>query len=247
MKAETPASAAPAPRTRVSPPRHPHQLALRHRMELRRGCWTVPKATWGWLCAQNRMARREISWHELLNDAKHSLSAAAVADSPSKAQPSSQDRNTDPSSADRQIGSDLQKQKIPLAELPSYVVQLVDSRFRLFKVPSTQLWPFLDRHPDKRIAYIRAPRWIGHQIAKDAHRRLAELFSRPPSLRTRGLMLVGLYAQRQDDDRRTLCGRTSANCVETEGMDRADTRGRRSWSHLCKHSSSVAGPDRAGT
>jgi SpoVK/Ycf46/Vps4 family AAA+-type ATPase len=54
--------------------------------------------------------------------------------------------------------------------------------------------PYLDRDPDERIRYIRAPRWIGHPIAKDAHRRLAELLSRPPSLRTDGLMLVGPYA-----------------------------------------------------
>ncbi len=54
--------------------------------------------------------------------------------------------------------------------------------------------PYLDRDADERIHYIRAPRWIGHPIAKDAHRRLGELFSRPPSLRTDGLMLVGPYA-----------------------------------------------------
>jgi SpoVK/Ycf46/Vps4 family AAA+-type ATPase len=54
--------------------------------------------------------------------------------------------------------------------------------------------PYLDRDPAGRIAYIRAPRWIGHHVAKDAHRRLTELLSRPPSLRTQGLMLVGPYA-----------------------------------------------------
>lgn len=53
---------------------------------------------------------------------------------------------------------------------------------------------YLDRDPDERIAYVRAPRWIGHQVAKDTHRRLADLLSRPASLRTQGLMLVGPYA-----------------------------------------------------
>ncbi|TIT96674.1 MAG: NTP-binding protein [Mesorhizobium sp.] len=48
--------------------------------------------------------------------------------------------------------------------------------------------------PQERIAYIQASRWIGHQVAVTAHERLAELLSRPPSLRTRGLMLVGPYA-----------------------------------------------------
>jgi hypothetical protein len=47
---------------------------------------------------------------------------------------------------------------------------------------------------EDRIAYIRAPRWIGHHVAKQAHERLSELLSRPPALRTIGLMLVGRYA-----------------------------------------------------
>uniref|UniRef100_Q11MK9 TniB n=1 Tax=Chelativorans sp. (strain BNC1) TaxID=266779 RepID=Q11MK9_CHESB len=54
--------------------------------------------------------------------------------------------------------------------------------------------PHLDRSTEERIAYIQAPRWIGHHVAVQAHARLAELLSRPPSLRTRGLMLVGPYA-----------------------------------------------------
>ncbi|MBP0440328.1 TniB family NTP-binding protein [Tianweitania sediminis] len=54
--------------------------------------------------------------------------------------------------------------------------------------------PHLDRSTEERIAYIQAPRWIGHQVALTAHERLAELLWRPPSLRTRGLMLVGPYA-----------------------------------------------------
>lgn len=54
--------------------------------------------------------------------------------------------------------------------------------------------PYLDRSMEERIAYIRAPRWIGHQVAMQAHERLAELLARPPGLRTRGLMLVGPYA-----------------------------------------------------
>jgi len=54
--------------------------------------------------------------------------------------------------------------------------------------------PYLERDREERITYIRAPRWIGHHVAKDGHRRLAELLSRPMSLRTHGLMLVGPYA-----------------------------------------------------
>ncbi|KUM28573.1 NTP-binding protein [Mesorhizobium loti] len=53
---------------------------------------------------------------------------------------------------------------------------------------------YLDRSTEDRIAYIQAPRWIGHQVAMQAHERLAELLARPPGLRTRGLMLVGPYA-----------------------------------------------------
>jgi SpoVK/Ycf46/Vps4 family AAA+-type ATPase len=52
----------------------------------------------------------------------------------------------------------------------------------------------LDRSMEERITYIQAPRWIGHQVAIQAHERLGELLSRPPSLRTQGLMLVGPYA-----------------------------------------------------
>lgn len=54
--------------------------------------------------------------------------------------------------------------------------------------------PYLDQSMEERIAYILAPRWVGHQVALQAHERLAELLARPPALRTRGLMLVGPYA-----------------------------------------------------
>jgi len=54
--------------------------------------------------------------------------------------------------------------------------------------------PYLDRAMEERIAYIQAPRWIGHQVAVQAHERLAALLNRPSGLRTRGLMLVGPYA-----------------------------------------------------
>src|SRR5271166_3035034 len=54
--------------------------------------------------------------------------------------------------------------------------------------------PYLDRSLEDRIAYIRAPRWIGHHRATQALERLNESLSRPPALRTRGLMLVGPYA-----------------------------------------------------
>ena len=54
--------------------------------------------------------------------------------------------------------------------------------------------PYLDRSLEDRIAFIRSPRWIGHHGAKQALERLNELLCRPPALRTRGLMLVGPYA-----------------------------------------------------
>jgi len=54
--------------------------------------------------------------------------------------------------------------------------------------------PYLDRSLEDRIAFIRSPRWIGHHGAKQALERLNELMCRPPALRTRGLMLVGPYA-----------------------------------------------------
>ncbi|MFC3967218.1 TniB family NTP-binding protein, partial [Rhizobium lemnae] len=54
--------------------------------------------------------------------------------------------------------------------------------------------PYLDRDQEERIAYIRAPRWIGHHVAQASHQRLTELLERPPSLRPQGLMLVGPYA-----------------------------------------------------
>lgn len=57
-----------------------------------------------------------------------------------------------------------------------------------------QVRPYLNRSTEERISYIQAPRWIGHQVAIQAHERLAELLGRPPALRTRGLMLVGPYA-----------------------------------------------------
>ncbi|UVK48406.1 TniB family NTP-binding protein (plasmid) [Mesorhizobium sp. AR07] len=54
--------------------------------------------------------------------------------------------------------------------------------------------PYLDRDTEERVAFIRAPRWIGHHTALEAHERLADLLSRPATLRTNGLMLVGPYA-----------------------------------------------------
>lgn len=54
--------------------------------------------------------------------------------------------------------------------------------------------PILDLGDDERVAYMRAPRWIGYQIAKDTQQRLADLLARPVSLRTQGLMLIGPYA-----------------------------------------------------
>ena len=54
--------------------------------------------------------------------------------------------------------------------------------------------PVLSAPPNERVAFIRAPRWIGTDAALAAHRRLQALLERPPALRTEGLMLVGPYA-----------------------------------------------------
>ena len=54
--------------------------------------------------------------------------------------------------------------------------------------------PVLATPLTERIAFLRAPRWIGTDAALAAHRRLQELLDRPASLRTEGLMLVGPYA-----------------------------------------------------
>ena len=53
--------------------------------------------------------------------------------------------------------------------------------------------PVLAAALTERIAFIRAPRWIGTDAALAAHRRLQELLERPPMPRTDGLMLVGPY------------------------------------------------------
>jgi SpoVK/Ycf46/Vps4 family AAA+-type ATPase len=54
--------------------------------------------------------------------------------------------------------------------------------------------PHLSAPPAERIAFIRAPRWIGTDAALAAHRGLQAALERPPGLRTEGLMLVGPYA-----------------------------------------------------
>jgi SpoVK/Ycf46/Vps4 family AAA+-type ATPase len=54
--------------------------------------------------------------------------------------------------------------------------------------------PVLSAPRAERIAFIRAPRWIGADPALAAHRRLQALLERPPALRTEGLMLLGPYA-----------------------------------------------------
>lgn len=54
--------------------------------------------------------------------------------------------------------------------------------------------PVLAAPQTERVAFIRAPRWIGTDAALAAHRRLQALLERPASLRTEGLMLVGPYA-----------------------------------------------------
>jgi hypothetical protein len=54
--------------------------------------------------------------------------------------------------------------------------------------------PMLSAAMAERIAFLRAPRWIGTDAALAARRRLQALLERPPTLRTEGLLLVGPYA-----------------------------------------------------
>jgi SpoVK/Ycf46/Vps4 family AAA+-type ATPase len=54
--------------------------------------------------------------------------------------------------------------------------------------------PYLDQPIEHRVVFIRSPRWIGYDAALKAQARLRDLLVRPPSLRTRGVLLVGPYA-----------------------------------------------------
>jgi hypothetical protein len=58
-------------------------------------------------------------------------------------------------------------------------------------LPSTL--PLLQAPEATRIAHIRAPRWIGHPVARTAHDAMLALLARPASLRPRGLLLTGAY------------------------------------------------------
>lgn len=53
---------------------------------------------------------------------------------------------------------------------------------------------WLERPKAERIAFIQSPRWIAYDTAFAAHRMLDDLLTRPPSLRAKGLMLLGPYA-----------------------------------------------------
>src|SRR5260370_27136085 len=57
-----------------------------------------------------------------------------------------------------------------------------------------QVRPYLRRPAEERIAFIRSPRWIAYGAAVEAHGALEDLLARPTSLRPRGLLLVGPYA-----------------------------------------------------
>ena len=78
----------------------------------------------------------------------------------------------------------------------------------------------------ERIAFIRAPRWIGTDAALSAHRRLQTLLERSPMLRTEGLLLVGPYA----NGKTMIAERAAAPRVigPTQGLDREHTR-ERAW------------------
>ncbi|HMO30832.1 TniB family NTP-binding protein, partial [Enterovirga sp.] len=54
--------------------------------------------------------------------------------------------------------------------------------------------PWLQKPAAERIAYLQAPRWIGTQAARDGIDTLLVCLDRPPTLRTRGVMLIGPYA-----------------------------------------------------
>lgn len=54
--------------------------------------------------------------------------------------------------------------------------------------------PWLQKPADERIAHLQAPRWIGTQAALNAIDVLQACLDRAPALRTRGVMLIGPYA-----------------------------------------------------
>ncbi|MEH6952852.1 TniB family NTP-binding protein (plasmid) [Nitrobacter sp. NHB1] len=56
------------------------------------------------------------------------------------------------------------------------------------------LRPWLQKPAAERIAHLQAPRWIGTQAARDALDLLQAGLDRAPGLRTRGVMLIGPYA-----------------------------------------------------
>jgi hypothetical protein len=57
---------------------------------------------------------------------------------------------------------------------------------------SVRSW--LQKPAAERIAHLQAPRWIGTQAARDAIDLLQTSLDRAPALRTRGVMLIGPYA-----------------------------------------------------
>lgn len=54
--------------------------------------------------------------------------------------------------------------------------------------------PWLQKPAAERVAHLQAPRWIGTQAARDAIDMLQACLDRAPALRTRGVMLIGPYA-----------------------------------------------------
>ncbi len=59
--------------------------------------------------------------------------------------------------------------------------------------------PYLDRSLEDRIAYIEAPRWIGHHLATQALERLNALLSRSSSLAHARSDAGRSLRQRQDE------------------------------------------------
>ncbi|WP_246252667.1 TniB family NTP-binding protein [Allomesorhizobium camelthorni] len=101
--------------------------------------------------------------------------------------------------------------------------------------------PYLDRSVEDRIAYIRAPRWIGHHVAKQAHEGLSELLSRPPALQTIGLMLVGPYANGKTMIAERFAVEHFRTVERQKSVGGADAGGRRPCPFLWKHSTGTAG------
>ena len=85
------------------------------------------------------------------------------------------------------------------------------------------LRPWLQQPAAARIAHLQAPRWIGTQAARNALDLLQACLDRAPALRTRGVMLIGPYANGKSmiAERFAIMDRRRA---ETEPEQRAESK-----------------------